>query len=75
MNAQSAHDPRERDLRTAQAIDPQSGISDDPRVESKPDVNDNLSPDDGIMENDLTEEREITPAQREDVAETRKMDP
>jgi hypothetical protein len=47
----------------------------DPRVESTPDVNHNLSPDDGIMEDDLTEEREITPAEREDVAETRKMDP
>jgi hypothetical protein len=47
----------------------------DPRVELTPDVTHNLSPDDGIMEDDLTEEREITPAQREDVAETQKMDP
>jgi hypothetical protein len=47
----------------------------DPRVESEPDVTHNLSPDDGIMEDELTEEREITPAQREDVAETQKMDP
>jgi hypothetical protein len=47
----------------------------DPRVESTPDVTRNLSPDDGIMEDDLTEEREITPAQREDVAETQSMDP
>ena len=75
MNARTAHDPRERDLRTAQAIDPKSGTSDDPRVESRPDITHNLSPDDGIMEDDLTEERQITPAQREDVAETRKMDP
>jgi hypothetical protein len=47
----------------------------DPRIESTPDVTRNLSPDDGIMEDDLTEEREITPAEREDVAETQKMDP
>jgi hypothetical protein len=50
-------------------------IEDDPRVELTPDVTHNLSPGDGIMEDDLTEEREITPAQREDVAETQKMDP
>ncbi len=75
MNAEPAHDPRERDPRTAQSIDPKSGTSDDPRVESTPDVSRNLSPGDGIMEDDLTEEREITPAEREDVAETQKMDP
>jgi hypothetical protein len=39
------------------------------------DVQGNVSPDDGIMEDDLTEEREITPQRREDVAEDRKMDP
>ncbi len=30
---------------------------------------------DDAMEDDLTEERQITPAQREDVAEDQKMDP
>jgi hypothetical protein len=39
------------------------------------DVQTNESPDDGIMEDDLTEERQITPAEREDVAEDQKMDP
>ncbi len=39
------------------------------------DVQTNESPDDGIMEDDLTEEREVTPAEREDVAEDQKMDP
>jgi hypothetical protein len=63
MNVESVEDPRERDPQTARKVD------------STPDVTRNLSPDDGIMEDDLTEEREITPAQREDVAETQKMDP
>jgi hypothetical protein len=36
---------------------------------------DNDSPGDGIMEDDLTEERQPTPAQKEDVAETLRMDP
>jgi hypothetical protein len=35
----------------------------------------NESPGDGIMEDDLTEERQPTPAQKEDVAETLSMDP
>ncbi len=39
------------------------------------DVQTNESPGDGIMEDDLTEEREVTPAEREDVAEDQKMDP
>jgi hypothetical protein len=39
------------------------------------DAMDNASPGDGIMEDDLTEERDVTPAEREDVAETQKMDP
>lgn len=63
MNVESVENPRERDPQTAR------------KVEIMPDVTRNLSPDDGIMEDDLTEEREITPAQREDVAETQKMDP
>ena len=36
---------------------------------------DNASPGDGIMEDDLTEERDATPEEREDVAETQSMDP
>jgi hypothetical protein len=39
------------------------------------DLASNGSPDDGIMEDDLTEERDVTPEEREDVAETQKMDP
>jgi hypothetical protein len=35
----------------------------------------NESPGDGIMEDDLTEERYPTPAEREDVAETQPQDP
>jgi len=35
----------------------------------------NESPGDGIMEDDLTEEREITPAQRDDVARDEPQDP
>ncbi|MBD5654550.1 MAG: hypothetical protein IAI50_05140 [Candidatus Eremiobacteraeota bacterium] len=35
----------------------------------------NAAAGDEAMEDDLTEERQITPAEREDVAETQKMDP
>jgi len=80
--SETSSDPREKDPRAAQTIDPQSGASDDPRVDPTPerrqsaaDAMDNASPGDGIMEDDLTEEREVTPAEREDVAETQKMDP
>ncbi len=49
------------------------------RIESErpkaADVMDNASPGDGIMEDDLTEERDVTPAERDDVAQTQKMDP
>ena len=39
------------------------------------DVATNGSPDDGVMEDDLTEERDVTPVEREDVAETETLDP
>ncbi|MBD5633135.1 MAG: hypothetical protein IAI49_01550 [Candidatus Eremiobacteraeota bacterium] len=39
------------------------------------DLQNNASPDDGIMQDDLTEERQPTPAAKEDVAEDLKMDP
>jgi hypothetical protein len=35
----------------------------------------NKAAGDNAMEDDLTEERQITPAEREDVAETQSMDP
>ncbi len=35
----------------------------------------NLAAGDDAMEDDLTEERQITPAEREDVAQTLAMDP
>ncbi|MBD5603737.1 MAG: hypothetical protein IAI48_01375 [Candidatus Eremiobacteraeota bacterium] len=47
----------------------------EPGTPKAQDVTTNGSPDDGIMEDDLTEERDVTPEKREDVAETQKMDP
>jgi hypothetical protein len=47
----------------------------EPRQPSAQSVQSNGSPGDGIMEDELTEERQITPAEREDVAEDLKMDP
>jgi hypothetical protein len=51
----------------------------DEKVESaRPKAQDaweNKTAGDDAMEDDLTEERQITPAQREDVAETETMDP
>ena len=38
-------------------------------------LNNNESPDDGAMEDDLTEERDATPEQRSDVADTETLDP
>lgn len=38
-------------------------------------LNNNESPDDGAMADDLTEERDATPEQRADVADTQPQDP
>ncbi len=39
------------------------------------DLNDNASPGDGIMEDDLTEERDVSPQKRAEVADTQPQDP
>ncbi len=38
-------------------------------------LNNNESPGDGAMEDDLTEERDATPEERADVADTQPQDP
>jgi hypothetical protein len=70
----TSSDPRERDPRMAQRIDPTANG----RQTGGPTADEamkNESPGDGIMEDDLTEEREPAPEQREDVAEDEPQDP
>jgi hypothetical protein len=79
-------DPRSADPREAERVDPKAGQSDDPRVDPTPDLRqtsepgadeemNNASPGDGIMEDVLTEERDVSPERREEVAHTQAQDP
>jgi hypothetical protein len=79
-------DPRTVDPRNAERVDPKAGQSDDPRVDATPDLRQtsepsadsemkNDSPGDGIMEDVLTEERDVSPEKREEVAHTQPQDP
>lgn len=59
-------------------ISPSRGYASGMTSKSSPSADDlmqNESPGDGIMEDDLTEERYPTPAEREDVAEDQPQDP
>ena len=86
MESTPSTDPRPRDPRVAERTDPKSGTSDDPRVDPTPDLRqssgpsadaamNNESPGDGIMEDELTEERDVSPRRREEVAHTQPQDP
>jgi len=72
---------RSDDPRRADAGDPHTGVSDDPRVDPAPrgptaqSKWENAAAGDDAMQDDLTEERQITPAQREEVAHEQTLDP
>ena len=72
-------DPRNRDPRQAENVDPKSGKSDDPRITPSPNgdgtTSSNRSPGDQAWQNELTDETMPPPADREDAAETLRLDP